>query len=143
MLRQIFKLSVNGFSTSVKHVYPITVTDNAWDKFKSILKVKNTYQSFLFSVRGGGCNGFNYDLKLIDEEQLTYLQEKHKNKLTLIKQKETKVVVDPMSEMFLIGTTIDYISENYSEGIFENKFVFIPNKTLASSCGCGISFTPK
>ena len=45
--------------------------------------------------------------------------------------------------MFLLGTTINYISEDYEKGIFENKFVFTPDKKIASSCGCGISFTPK
>ncbi len=48
-----------------------------------------------------------------------------------------------MGEFLLLGTTIDYIHEDYLNGVFENKFVFIPDKTLASSCGCGISFTPK
>ena len=45
--------------------------------------------------------------------------------------------------MFLLGTTIDYMYEDYNYGIFESKFIFLPNKKLASSCGCGISFTPK
>ena len=54
-----------------------------------------------------------------------------------------KLLIDPLSEMYLLGTTIDYIIEDYDKGIFENKFVFIPDKNLASACGCGISFTPK
>ena len=37
---------------------------------------------------------------------------------------------------------IDYIHENYKEGIFENKFIFNVDKTKMSTCGCGISFTP-
>ena len=39
--------------------------------------------------------------------------------------------------------TIDYIFEDYDKGIFENKFIFETDKNVASSCGCGISFTPK
>jgi iron-sulfur cluster assembly accessory protein len=142
MLRQIFKQAVSGFSTSTKPIYPITVTDNAWNKFKSILKVKNTYQSFLFSAQGGGCNGFNYDLKLIDNETYGKLV---KTKLlpTILKKDKISIVVDPMSEIYLLGTTIDYMKENFSKGVFENKFVFIPNSDLASTCGCGVSFSPK
>ena len=49
----------------------------------------------------------------------------------------------PISEMYLLGTEIDYIEENYSRGVFENKFVFRPDKDMASTCGCGISFHPK
>ena len=48
-----------------------------------------------------------------------------------------------MSEMFLLGTTIDYVTEDYTQGNFENKFIFKVNPKLASSCGCGISFSPK
>ena len=66
-----------------------------------------------------------------------------KIKPTIIKKDNTEILIDPMSEFLLLGTTIDYIYEDYSNGIFENKFIFIPDKTFASSCGCGISFTPK
>ena len=62
---------------------------------------------------------------------------------SVIEKNNTKFLIDPMSEILLLGTTIDYVSEDYDKGIFENKFIFITNKYLASSCGCGISFTPK
>ena len=55
----------------------------------------------------------------------------------------TKVYVDPMSEMFLLGTTIDYVLEDYSKGQYESKFNFEINKDIMTSCGCGISFSPK
>ena len=61
----------------------------------------------------------------------------------LLKQNDAKILIDPISEMTLMGTTIDYVSEDYDKDIFESKFVFTPNKDLASSCGCGISFMPK
>ena len=54
-----------------------------------------------------------------------------------------KLVIDPMSEMLLMGTTIDYIKEDYSKQIFESKFTFTPEKEIASTCGCGVSFSPK
>lgn len=61
---------------------------------------------------------------------------------TIIKKDNIKILIEPKSEMLLIGTTIDYIKEDYDKNIFENKFIFIPDKTLTSSCGCGISFIP-
>ena len=117
------------------------VTNNAWNKMSEIIYKKKA-KGFIFSAVSGGCNGFNYNLKLLDKKKYT---EMHKTKIkpTIIEQDKTKVLIDPMSEMFLVGTTIDYINEDYDKGIFENKFVFIPDKKLASSCGCGISFTPK
>ena len=48
-----------------------------------------------------------------------------------------------MSEMHLLGTTIDYIKEDYLKGQFESKFIFDVDKDLLMTCGCGISFTPK
>ena len=45
--------------------------------------------------------------------------------------------------MYLLGTTIDYVKEDYSKNIFESKFVYIPDKDKATSCGCGVSFNPK
>ena len=48
-----------------------------------------------------------------------------------------------MAELYLIGTTVDYVSEDFSKGIYESKFKFIPDKDKASTCGCGVSFSPK
>ena len=45
--------------------------------------------------------------------------------------------------MYLLGTTIDYINEDYSKGLYESKFKFNINKDIMSSCGCGISFSIK
>ena len=122
----------------------IIVTDNAWNK---IIKICNTQQinKFLFSATSGGCNGFNYKLNLLNEEEYEKIYNTNFNKFkpTIIKKNNTEILIDPMSELLLFGTTIDYVNENYSKGIFENKFIFIPDKKLASSCGCGISFTPK
>ena len=54
-----------------------------------------------------------------------------------------KVLVDPQSEMILFGTTIDFVTEDFSKGIFENKFIFKPDNELVSACGCGVSFSLK
>jgi len=48
--------------------------------------------------------------------------------------------VRPIAEIYLLGTTIDYITQDYDKNIFESKFDFIIDKKLASTCG--ISFTP-
>ena len=61
----------------------------------------------------------------------------------VVTNSNTQVVIEPMSEMLLLGTSIDFIEENYSKNIFESKFIFTPKKDFATSCGCGISFSPK
>ena len=120
----------------------IIVTNNAWDKMIQISKIQKI-ERFLFSATTGGCNGFNYKLGLLNGIEYETIYNTSKFKPNIIKKGNTELLIDPMSEFLLLGTTIDYIQEDYSNGVFENKFIFIPNKTLASSCGCGISFTPK
>lgn len=123
----------------------ITITPRAWNKMADIIKKQNAY-SFMFSAVGGGCNGYNYNLKLLDDKQHDIMYKEFssgKFSCTILQHNNSKVIIDPISEMSLIGTTIDYLSENYSKGCFENKFVFIADKKLATTCGCGISFTPK
>ena len=107
---------------SISKKIPIIVSNNAWNKMGNILKNKISY-AFLFSARGGGCNGFNYNLETIDKNQFDEL---YKTKLqpTLINNGDTNLVIDPLSEMLLLGTTIDYIKEDYSKNIFESKFYF-------------------
>ena len=110
----------------------INITKNAWTKINSIIKNQNA-SAFLFLAEGGGCNGFNYKLELINPDAYDKILQKN----------NSKILIDPLSEMFLIGTEIDYIKEDFGKGIFENKFVFTPDKNKMSSCGCGISFSPK
>ena len=112
---------------------PINITEPAWTKIKDIINANNS-KAMLFSAKGGGCNGFNYNLETINEEI--------KNS-SLLENDNYKVFVDPITEMYLLNTTIDYIKEDYNKGIFESKFVYIPDKDLATSCGCGVSFSPK
>ena len=120
----------------------ITITKSAWSKIGHIiLQSKNKY-GFLYSCSSGGCNGFNFELNLLEEE---YYKKIVKNKfLTVLKDNNSnsnnKVYIDPLSEMYLLGTTVDYVQENYQKGIFESKFNFVINKESMNSCGCGVSF---
>jgi iron-sulfur cluster assembly accessory protein len=126
------------YSTFTKS--PIYITTNAITKLNTIYnKTCNKY--FLFSAKNGGCNGFSYDFKSINNNEYLELYN-NKYKPIIITNKNIKVIIDPVSEMFLLGTTIDYIQQDYINNIFESKFIFIPDKNLINTCGCGISFTP-
>ena len=119
----------------------ITVTDNAWNKLNLIAeKSNNPY--FLFSANGGGCNGFKYILEQTKKEEvLNYnlvgrtVNNTNKNNHEI---NYPQIAIEPMSELLLIGTTIDFATDD-----FDSKFVFTPDKTFATSCGCGVSFSPK
>ena len=122
----------------------IQVTVNAWQKISEIMKQSKNKYGLLFSSSSGGCSGFNFELGLLDKK--TYkniIKQKYLTILTEPSSSLAKVYVDPMSEMHLLGTTIDYIKEDYSKGQFENKFIFDVDKDLLLTCGCGTSFTPK
>lgn len=121
----------------------IHINQNAWIKMNKIFK-KTDYKNmgFLFSAHSGGCNGFSYNLTLLTRKEYMELYTNNKF-LNYVKKDDLKVYVEPLSEMYLLGTTIDYINEDYSKNIYESKFTFTPEKNRASTCGCGVSFSPK
>jgi iron-sulfur cluster assembly accessory protein len=119
----------------------IKVTTNAWKKITDILKKSNNNIGFIYSASSGGCNGFNFELNLLNKEN--HKQIINNKFYTVLNNKDTKIYVDPLSELYLLGTTIDYIQEDYSKGHYESKFDFKINKELMTSCGCGISFSLK
>ena len=61
----------------------------------------------------------------------------------IVTNDKSKVYIDPLSELYLSGTTIDYINEDIKKNIYESKFIYEIDKNLMTSCGCGISFSPK
>ena len=101
---------------------PPKVTDRA---FSRILEIGES-KCLRVAVEGGGCSGFQYDIKLEDcETENDYVFNKF----------GAKVVIDSVSLEFLAGATIDF-----SEEIIGAKFV-IENPNATSSCGCGTSFS--
>lgn len=119
----------------MKHI--VNITKPAWNKIDQVLNKTNKC-SFLFSATGGGCNGYNYNFKVIEEDKFNSIINETKIKPTLIENNGNKVLIDPLSEFLLTGTTIDF-----EETIYESKFNFITNKDTVYSCGCGTSFTLK
>ena len=129
---------IKRFYSTIQN-FPINVSSNAWIKIKEILEKSNNKYGFLFYASNGGCNGFNYNLELLDDEI-----DNSKIKHNFISDKDNnRVYIDPSSEIFLMGTEIDFVNEDYKKNIFESKFIFTPDKNLATTCGCGISFNPK
>ncbi len=82
-------------------------------------------QALRVAVEGGGCSGFQYDIRL---------DQPAKDDL-ILEGEGQKVVVDSVSLPFLAGATIDF-----SEELIGARFV-IQNPNASSSCGCGTSFS--
>jgi iron-sulfur cluster assembly accessory protein len=82
-------------------------------------------QALRVAVEGGGCSGFQYEIKL-DAPAADDL---------VLEGEGERVVVDSVSLPFLSGAVIDF-----SEELIGARFV-IENPNASSSCGCGISFS--
>ena len=103
---------------------PPSVTERAFDRLSEI-GAGGQGQALRVAVEGGGCSGFQYDIRLDApaEDDL------------VLEGKGEKVVVDSVSLPFLAGAVIDF-----SEELIGARFV-IENPNAASSCGCGVSFS--
>jgi len=77
-------------------------------------------------VTGGGCSGFQYGFAFDDQ-----LAEDD----TTIVTEGVALVVDAMSQQYLMGARVDY-----EEGLEGSRFV-IHNPNAQTTCGCGSSFS--
>jgi iron-sulfur cluster assembly accessory protein len=102
---------------------PPKVTDRAFSRLAEI-GAGDQGQALRIAVEGGGCSGFQYDIKLDQPDQ---------DDMVLEGQGQ-KVVVDSISLPFLTGATIDFTEE-----LIGARFT-IENPNASSSCGCGTSF---
>ena len=118
---------------------PISVTNSAWIKLKDIIDNNSNTSGLLFSVTSGGCNGFNYNIEPILSTELPDIVNKNP---TAITHHNINIYIDPLSEMHLIGTEIDYKEADYNNNIYDSKFVFKVDTKNATQCGCGVSFMP-
>lgn len=99
----------------------ITITEKAKDYLTEMVWSKDKKYAFL-SVNGGGCSGFQYKWDMLDDLS---------NDNDLI---EDILVVDKIAEMFVIGCTVDYVTE------FGGSYLKVINPNAVASCGCGESF---
>ena len=78
----------------------IQITKNAWKKITEIIHTSKNQYGMIFSASSGGCNGFNFQLDLLTNG---IHQKINQNKfLTILKNNESKVYIDPLSEMYLL-----------------------------------------
>ncbi len=103
---------------------PPTVTERAFSRLAEI-GAGDEGQALRVAVEGGGCSGFQYEIKLDAPAQDDLVLE----------GLGQKVVVDSVSLPFLAGATIDFTEE-----LIGARFV-IDNPNASSSCGCGTSFS--
>ncbi|GHA45391.1 heme biosynthesis protein HemY [Amylibacter ulvae] len=104
---------------------PPKVTNRAFERLAEI-NAEGSARALRIAVEGGGCSGFQYDIKLeesVDADDL------------VLEQDGQKVLIDKVSLPFLENAVIDFTQE-----LIGARFV-IENPNATSSCGCGTSFS--
>ena len=79
------------------------------------------------AVKGGGCSGFMYEVKVEENVQEDDI-------IIDFEEDNLKICIDPQSSFILDETIVDYESTLAQSGF---KFV---NPKASQSCGCGQSF---
>lgn len=106
----------------------VRISEKAAEKIKSFAAREGITEKVgvRVAVKGGGCSGLTYDLKITDQEL-----ESDK----VVEQHGIKVMVDKKSYIFLVGTELEF-----SDGLNGKGFVFV-NPNAKKTCGCGTSFS--
>lgn len=104
---------------------PPKVTDRAFARLAEINAATGDAKALRVAVEGGGCSGFQYDIRL-DEPAADDL---------VIERDGQRVLVDSVSLPFLANAVIDF-----SDELIGARFV-VDNPNASSSCGCGTSFS--
>lgn len=106
---------------------PLIFTDSAASKVRELIAEENNEALMLrVFISGGGCSGFQYGFTFdenVDDGD------------TVVEKDGVKLLIDPMSFMYLTGAEIDY-----TEGLEGAQFV-IRNPNATTTCGCGSSFS--
>ena len=99
----------------------VTLTERAKEYLKSVSD--GGYVSL--GVKSGGCSGFTYVWDFANNWPEVLWSEPI----------EDILVLDPLAEMYIAGSEIDYVEE------LGGAFLSIKNPMQKSSCGCGESFS--
>ena len=104
----------------------IKLSDSAANRIKEIMSsAQKDSIGVRIGVKAGGCAGMSYVME--------YAKNSNPND-EVIEDKGVKVFIDAGAIMYLLGTEMDYKTEEFSSSfVFKN-----PNET--ERCGCGESF---
>jgi len=105
----------------------IQLTNNAAEQIKILLAKRGKPSiGIRIGIKSGGCTGLKYFIEYADKKG-TFDE--------IIQDKGVTVLVDPKALMYLLGTNMDFVSEEFKSG-----FIFT-NPNEKAKCGCGSSFS--
>ena len=108
----------------------VTLTESAASKIKELVAQEPEGEANVLriAVTGGGCSGFQYELGFDRGPQ---------DGDNEIEMHGVRVMIDPISAPYLVGTQIDFVHALMGAGFAIN------NPNVVSACGCGSSFQAK
>ena len=105
----------------------VTLTPKAIEMVKAAIEQEGLAgHGIRVGVVGGGCSGFQYSMDFENSER---------DGDVVLEQDGLRLFVDPMSSMYLVGVTVDYIQGLQGAGFKFN------NPNARNTCGCGSSFS--
>ena len=109
----------------------IEITDNAAAQIKALLaKAPEGAQGLRLSIGATGCSGNSYKMEYAAKGDKSGIENDD-----IIESNEVAIYVPKIYSWMLIGTTIDYITDELGNARFDFTN---PNET--GRCGCGESF---
>ena len=103
-----------------------TLSTMAQEQISKLLVDNNNAIGLKIGLSTKGCAGLSYTMEYVNESDIQGCE--------LVNDYKFPLYIDNKAVMYVIGTEMDFIKEEYGE-----RFVFKnPNQT--SECGCGESF---
>lgn len=103
-----------------------TLSKMAQEQISKLLLENNNAIGLKIGLSTKGCAGLSYTMEYVNESDIQGCE--------LVNDYKFPLYIDNKAVMYVIGTEMDFIKEEYGE-----RFVFKnPNQT--SECGCGESF---
>jgi iron-sulfur cluster assembly protein len=104
----------------------VTVTPAA-DRYVSDILVDNPSMALKVGYDNRGCSGHKYTFNLIPDDDIKPYDD-------VIQLSSGRMVIDPMSVMGLIGSTLDLHVDQFEQQLEWH------NPMAVNACGCGASF---
>lgn len=108
----------------------VTITESAAGKIKELMaqEPESDLGVLRIAIEGGGCSGFQYALGFDRGPQ---------DGDNEVEMNGVRVVIDPFSAPYLVGSEVDYVDALMGAGFAIN------NPNVQAACGCGSSFQAK
>jgi len=116
----------------------LEITANCVNRIHQLQSQRNKNIALRVTVDGGGCSGFQYGFEIEDLRSSPSKDSLPNEEDNLFEKDGAFVIVDDISLAYITGSKIDYIEE-----LISSSFRVADNPKSESSCGCGVSFSPK